>query len=130
MTLSFNDFKMTKHLYDIAHVLVGNYDLAVVWAGLFSSAISALLTLRAYFGFRFLDIVRLRDVFYWLIGVFIFMRSGMLIIRLSGIDFLQWDYSIDAVSIGFISGALNVYLFKNNYKPILGLFKTIEKYFN
>lgn len=110
---------MNELYYKIAERLVGNYDLADVWVGLVTACMGGLIMLRVYYGKSYAHLIKLHDIGYWLVGVFVFMRFGMLTVRLTGLEKIVNNDSLDASVMGFLGGILNVYLFKNNYKPIL-----------
>lgn len=103
----------------VVMLLIGHYSLVDIWAGFISASISSLIVLRAYYGNGFLDKITLKDVFIWMLGIFIIMRSSNLIIDVLHLDFLKEGRKMDdAVILGFVAGIVNTILFAKNFEPI------------
>lgn len=102
----------------VVTVLVGSYSLVDIWAGFISACISSLIVLRVYNGRHFTKKVYLVDVLIWLLGVFVSMRCWSLLQEFSSINMLSNKHFNDSVIIGFVTGAVNTYLYIKNYDPI------------
>lgn len=110
----------------VVTLLIGHYSLVDIWAGFISASISSLLILRAYRGKDFWDKITLKDVFIWMFGIFVIMRSSNLLVDVLHLDFLKEGRKMDdAVILGFIAGIVNTILFVKNYTPIK---KIIDKF--
>jgi hypothetical protein len=106
----------------VVTMLVGGYSLADIWAGFISACISSLIVLRVYHGREFAHKVKLMDILIWILGVFISMRCWSLIAPYSPFSDKHFN---DSVIIGFVTGAVNTYLYVKNYDPIK---KLMNKY--
>lgn len=118
---------MREVFLQVITLLVGNYNLADIWAGFIASAMASIIYLRSLYGGFFYKKIHLGDIFVWMIGIFICMRFGMFLIPLLNIPYLIDNKDVDSVFLGVLSGIINVYLFKNNYKSISS---KIDKFFN
>lgn len=105
--------------------LVGHYSLEDIWAGFIAACISSLLVLRVFHGKTFAVKITLMDVIVWILGIFVSMRCWSLATEVSSIEALSNEHFNDSVIIGFITGAVNTYLFVKNYDPIK---KLVDKY--
>lgn len=103
----------------IVTLLIGHYSLADIWAGFISASISSIIVLRAYYGKDFWDKITLKDVFIWMFGIYVIMRSSNLLVDVLHLDFLKEGRKMDdAVILGFLGGIANTVLFVKNYAPI------------
>lgn len=103
----------------VVMLLVGHYSLIDIWSGFISAAISSLIVLRAFYGEDFWDKISLKDVFIWMLGIFVLMRSSNLLVDWLHLDLLKGGRKMDdAVILGFIAGIVNTVLFVKNYSPI------------
>ena len=103
----------------IVTLLVGHYSLADIWAGFISASISSIIILRVYLGSDFWDNISLKDVFIWMLIIYVIMRSFNIAIDWLHLDFLKDKRKLeDAVIIGFLAGIISTLLFVKNYAPI------------
>lgn len=109
---------MEKELYKLGQLIAGKYDLVNVWTGLVASFIGGFLAVRVYFGEKFAIKIRVLDIVVWLVGVYVTMRFGMALINNIPLINDENKITVDSAILGFVSGAFNVWLFKNNYEPI------------
>lgn len=117
---------MEKELYKLGQFIAGKHDLVNVWTGLVASIMGGFLAVRIYFGEKFAIKIRILDFIVWLIGVFVTMRFGMSLVNNLPLLSDANKQSFDSAILGFLSGAFNVWLFKNNYEPIK---KFLDRFF-
>ena len=109
---------MEKELYKLGQFIAGKFDLVNVWTGLVASIMGGFFAVRVYFGEKFAIKLRILDVIIWFVGVYFTMRFGMAIIKNIPLLSTANKETIDSAMMGFFAGAFNVWLFKNNYRPI------------
>lgn len=109
---------MEKELYKLGQFIAGKHDLVNVWTGLVASIMGGFLAIRIYFGRNFAIKITILDIIVWIIGVYVTMRFGMMVVNNLPLLSDANRQSIDSAFMGFFAGAFNVWLFKNNYEPI------------
>lgn len=100
-------------------VLIGSYGLVDVWAGFIACCISSIVVLYAHYGNRMFCLIKLTDLFFWLFGSFVLMRSSTFIVNLINHNAFRKEKGLDIVIVGFACGIINSWFFIKNYKPIL-----------